>query len=72
MDYREAQDKGTSFHYAWILTLIALVAWREPKDTQFLGVVKKLCLVARYVNLWHTTHKERQLDNKSHYIFTKR
>jgi hypothetical protein len=63
IDCKEAQDKGMEFHYAWLLILIALVAWREPEDTQFLGAMKKPCLAARYVNLWHTVHKERQLDN---------
>jgi hypothetical protein len=28
-----------------------------------MGYAKKSYLAARYVNLWHTTHKERQLDN---------
>jgi hypothetical protein len=63
MDSREAQDKGIKFHYAQLLILISLVAWRERKDTQFLGVSKKPCLVERYVNSWHTAHKERKLDN---------
>jgi hypothetical protein len=59
MDSKEAQDKGTKFHYTCLLILISLVSWRELKDTQFLGVAKKPCLATRYVNLWHTTHKER-------------
>jgi hypothetical protein len=35
IDYREAQDRGMEFHYAWLLILIALVAWREPKTHNF-------------------------------------
>jgi hypothetical protein len=59
MDSREAQDKGKLFHYAWLLILITLLSWREPKYTQFLGVAKKPCLATIYVNLWNTTNKER-------------
>jgi hypothetical protein len=32
-DYREAWEKGTKFHYSWLLILIALVSWREQKET---------------------------------------
>jgi hypothetical protein len=61
--YREDQDKGMEFHYSWLLILIILVSWRDPYDTQFMGVVKKPCLAVKYVNKWHTADKERQLDN---------
>jgi hypothetical protein len=63
MDYREKQDKGTKFHYVFPLILIALMAWMELEDTQFLGVVKNPCFVARYVNLWNSVHKEIHLHN---------
>jgi hypothetical protein len=50
--------------------MIASVALREPKDTQFIGATKNPCLAARYINLWHTVHKERQLDNNiTFYIY---
>jgi len=29
-DSIKAQEKGTKFHYDWILILIALVGWKEP------------------------------------------
>jgi hypothetical protein len=63
IDCKEAQEKGMEFHYASLLILIELVAWREPEETQFLGDVKKPCLVAIYLKLWHTAHKESYLDN---------
>jgi hypothetical protein len=63
IDCEEAQDKGTKFHYAWLLIPTALSSWRELYDTQFLGVKYNPCLAARYQNLWHTTHKVRQLEN---------
>jgi hypothetical protein len=70
IDCEEAQDKGTEFHYAWLLILIALSSWREPDDTQFLGVKEKPCLAAWYQNLWYTTHKARQMDNNvAFYIY---
>jgi hypothetical protein len=34
-DCKDAQDLGTKFHYSWLLVLIALVGWREPKYTYF-------------------------------------
>jgi hypothetical protein len=34
-DCKDAQDLGTEFHYSWLLILIALVGWREPKYTYF-------------------------------------
>jgi hypothetical protein len=70
IDCREAQDKGMELHYAWMLILITLVAWRELKDTQFFVPVKKPCLAMCDVKLWHTTHKESQLDkNIMFYVY---
>jgi hypothetical protein len=63
IDWEEAQDKGTQFHYYWLLILIALSSWREPYDNQFLGVTKKPFLVVCYQNLWCMTHKARQMDS---------
>jgi hypothetical protein len=62
-DCKEAQDKGTKLHYAWLLILIALVAWREPRETRFLEGMQELFLEARYVSSWHTTQKNRKMDN---------
>jgi hypothetical protein len=36
IDYMEEQEKGIEIHYDWLLILIALVAWRELEETQFL------------------------------------
>jgi hypothetical protein len=33
----EEQKKGTKFHYAWILILIAMVGWQEPGYYQRMG-----------------------------------
>jgi hypothetical protein len=70
IECEEAQDKGIEFHYAWLLILIALSIWREPDDTIFFGVKDKPCLAAQYHNIWHTTHKTRQMNNNvSFYIY---
>jgi hypothetical protein len=51
------------FHYAWLLILIDLVSWREMKETQFPEGMHESFLAARYVSLWHTVHKNKQMDN---------
>jgi hypothetical protein len=35
IDFEKVKDKGTEFHYACILILIALLTWREMDNTQF-------------------------------------
>ena len=30
----EAQEKGNTFHYSWLLILISFVAWEEPANCQ--------------------------------------
>ena len=42
-DVRDAQEKGTPFHYSWLIVLIALVGWREPIEAQFVDVPRR-CL----------------------------
>jgi len=34
-DFKDAQDLGTEFHYAWLIILRALVGWGEPKYSGF-------------------------------------
>jgi hypothetical protein len=34
-DCKDAQDLGTKFHYSWLLILIALIRWKEPKYSFF-------------------------------------
>jgi hypothetical protein len=57
IDCEEARDKGTEFHYSWLLIIIVLSTWRELDDSHFLGVRENLCLSAQYQNLWYTIHK---------------
>jgi hypothetical protein len=30
-DCKDAQDLGEKFHYSWLLILIAVIGWKEPK-----------------------------------------
>ena len=34
VDVEESQEKGTTFHYSWLLILISFVAWSEPTNYQ--------------------------------------
>jgi hypothetical protein len=61
-DCTEAQEKGTEFHYAWLLILVALVRWKEPTYYQSMHTSGSHTLARRYTNLWHTTLKRRQIE----------
>jgi len=54
MNYREAQDKGKNFHYAWFLLSILLVATKLPKGSQFPKIKKNLPEAMRNNLLWET------------------
>jgi hypothetical protein len=58
IDCRDAQDNGTKFHYSWLIILIALAGWKEPKFLTFLDRMGK-CYAARYESLW------KEKDNKT-------
>ena len=47
----EAQEKGSTFRYSWLLILIVFVAWEEP--TKYQGVdVPMPCKGTIYYNIW--------------------
>jgi len=60
-DCREAQEKGTLFHYAWLLILIALEAWRALTSAKFLKVISHECRAVRYINLAWRNNRQQQL-----------
>jgi hypothetical protein len=68
---KEVHNKGTQFRYAWLFILIALVAWREIEETQFLEGMKELFLAGMHVFLWHIAHKNRQMDNNTTFYIYK-
>ena len=50
-NYYKAQKQGKTFHYAWLLLLIVLVAWELPEDSQFPSVVLDLPKAAKYAQM---------------------
>lgn len=54
MNCHEAQEQGKTFHYAWLLFSIVLVAWKLPKDNQFPSVTTDLPEAEKYASLWAT------------------
>ena len=66
----EAQEKGTEFHYAWLLILIALVGWKEPFYYQCMRTTNIGNMVPWYANLWHTPNKRRKTyNNVTFYVY---
>ena len=68
------QEGRRPFTYSWLLILITLVGWMEPKYYQRMGVeVVRTCRGARYQNLWVLEDKEQQIDcNVQFYLYYNR
>jgi len=56
VDCLEAQENKGSFHYSWLLILIALIGWREPVDSAFIDPIPGRYEAARYGSLWHSSN----------------
>jgi hypothetical protein len=56
------QDLGTKFHYSWLLILIALVGWREPKYTYFCKRTTRF-RTSRYISLGSTSDSKTRSEN---------
>jgi len=78
---REAQDETKSFHYAWMLFSIVLVAWELPKDSQFPpldeGLLEDsqfppleegLSKAAQFASLWATKDPTRITETKIFWV----
>jgi hypothetical protein len=63
-DYKYAQDLGTNFHYVWLIILISLVGWGEPKYNGFFPRPRK-CHTTKYTTLWHTSDEKQSKANSS-------
>ena len=61
---REAQEQRKTFHYAWLLLSIVLVAWELLENSQFPTIVQDLPEVAKYASLWATKYAQRIRDTK--------
>jgi hypothetical protein len=57
LDYHDAQDNGTEFHYSWLIILIALARWQDPKFSAFLNRVGKF-YTTRYESLWKAKYNK--------------
>jgi len=66
-NYKDAQDLGTKFHYAWLIILISLVGWGEHKYHGFYPRPGKWC-ATKYTTLWHTSDTKQRKENAN--IFT--
>ena len=64
MNYREAQDHRKTFHYAWLLLSIVLVAGELSKDSTFPIIDRDLPEAAKYALLWATKDAKRIRDSK--------
>jgi len=54
VNYSEAQDHSKTFHNAWLLLSIGLVAWELPEDSQFPPVAPNLQEELKFALLWVT------------------
>jgi hypothetical protein len=61
VDYMDVQDNGIQFHYSWLLIVISLVGWNEPRFLMFVG--KGKCYTMRYENLWKDKDNKNQQAN---------
>jgi hypothetical protein len=66
-DYKDMQDLGTEFHYSFLLILIALIGWREPKYTYFCER-NSHCRATRYILLGSTSDSKSRSENASMFV----
>lgn len=64
----EAYEKGTHFHYIWLILIIAMLAWRDLKHSQFPMIHLDVCEAMKYALLWYTTKPMRAQDNIMFFI----
>jgi len=58
-NYREVQEEGKTFHYAWLLLSIVLVTTELPKDSQFPSLDQDWPEATKYASLWVTRDTTR-------------
>lgn len=64
VDCRDVQYNGTEFHYSWLIILIALAGWEEPKLSTFLHRKGK-CYAVRYESFWQAKDNKNQQANNT-------
>lgn len=63
-NFHEEHKETKAFHYAWLLILIILVAWRLQEDIQLPLQGEELSEVANFTSLWVTKGMERITKSK--------
>lgn len=66
--YREAYDHNKTFHYAWMLLFIVLVAWELPEDSQFPPIMPNLPEATKFTSRWVMKDSQRVKDSKVFWI----
>jgi hypothetical protein len=61
-DCKDTQDLGKKFHYSWILILISLIGWKEPKYS-FFSTRPNPCHGARYLLLGSPLDPKNRKEN---------
>lgn len=64
MKFLEAQEESKSFHYAWLLLSIVLVAWRLPEASLFPSHKEYFPEVAQFASLWSIKDLTRIKESK--------
>ena len=63
-DCAQAQENPLhSFHFSWLLILMAFIGWKEPPNSQFPQLEPGACRGAKYSNLWESNNPEKQKNN---------
>ena len=63
-DCAQAQeDPLHSFHFSWLIILMAFIGWKEPPNSQFPQLEPGVCRGAKYSNLWASNHPDKQKNN---------
>jgi len=68
LNCHEPQDNGKEFHYAWILLLISVIAWRLPEDSQFPPQDAYLPEATKFTSLCVTKDPERVMETKIFWV----
>ena len=67
----EAQEQGKTFHYAWLLLSIVIVAVDLPEDSQYPITDRDFPEAVKYASLWSTKDASRIRENKIFWVFMK-
>lgn len=61
--FHKMQDHSKTFHHAWLLFSIVLVAWELPKDSQFPMITPDLAEAVKFASLWVAKDPQQVKDS---------